>query len=124
MTAFDSDRISIRGIEVFAHHGVLQPERDYGQTFVIDLTAALDLSRAAATDDLNDTLDYGALANRVAAAVSAEPVNLLETLAERICTAALEFSEIIAVEVTVHKPAAPLDVIFDDVSVTLVRHRS
>lgn len=119
-----SDQITVTGLEVFAHHGVLQSERDYGQTFVIDFTVFADLAEAAATDDLTKTLDYAELANLVVARTSTEPVDLIETLAERIAETLLEHPLANAVEVTVHKPQAPLEHVFSDVSVTIVRQRT
>lgn len=121
---FDGDRITLRGIEVFAHHGVLQHERDFGQLFRIDLTVAADLQVAGENDDLTRTLDYAELTQRVEAVVKTAPVDLIETLAERISAAVLEHPLATAVEVTVHKPQAPLPVAFDDVAVTVVRYRA
>src|SRR5690606_18822642 len=78
------DRITIRGLEAFGHHGVLAHEREYGQRFVIDLDLEVDLSHAAASDDLADTIDYGGLTRDVADIVTADPVDLIEALAGRI----------------------------------------
>ena len=117
-----SDRITITGIEVFAYHGVHQFERDYGQKFVVDLSIGATLQTAGESDALEHTIDYGQMARLVVSIVKTEPVNLLETLAERICAAVLAHPLADSVEVTVHKPEAPLDLPFTDVSVTLVRH--
>ncbi len=84
-----SDRIELRGLLVRGHHGVFESERAEGQDFVVDVALDVDISAAAQSDDLADTIDYGALALTIAAIVSGEPVNLLETLAERIATACL-----------------------------------
>lgn len=119
-----SDRITVTGVEVFAHHGVLQSERDFGQTFVIDFTVSADVSRAGASDDLTHTIDYSELTNRAVAAVKTEPVDLIEALAERVAATLLEHPLARAVEVTVHKPEAPLEHPFTDVSVTIVRRRT
>lgn len=119
-----SDRITITGIEVFAYHGVHQFERDYGQKFVVDLTIGASLQAAGESDALDQTIDYGQMARLVVNIVKTEPVNLLETLAERICAAVLAHPLADSVEVTVHKPEAPLDLPFSDVSVTLVRQKS
>lgn len=105
------------------HHGVYDFEREQGQDFVIDVTLHLPLGRAAETDDVVDTVHYGELADAVVALVAGEPVNLLETLAERIASAALEDRRVVLVEVTVHKPSAPIAAAFDDVAVTIVRGR-
>jgi dihydroneopterin aldolase len=120
---FTADRITLAGIEVFAHHGVHQFERDYGQKFVIDVTVALSLAAAGTTDDLSKTLNYGELARQVEVIVKTDPADLIETVAERISAAVLEHPLATAVEVTVHKPQAPLTMKFTDVSVTIVRSR-
>jgi len=118
-----SDRIRLRGLTVRGRHGVYPSERRDGQDFVVDADLELDLSPAAGTDDLRDTVDYGALAQRLAAVVAGEPVNLLETLAARLAEACLADGRVRAAEVTVHKPAAPIPLAFADVSVTVVRRR-
>jgi dihydroneopterin aldolase len=119
-----SDRIELRGLLVRGHHGVFESERVEGQDFVVDVALDVDISAAARSDDLADTTDYGALALTIAAIVSGEPVNLLETLAERIATACLADPRVASVEVSVHKPAAPIPLTFDDVVVTIVRARA
>ena len=119
-----TDRIALRGLLVRGHHGVFEYERAEGQDFVVDVTLDVDTSTAAASDDLADTVDYGALALTIAGIVSGEPVNLLETLAGRIATACLAEPRVESVEVTVHKPAAPIPLTFDDVVVTIVRSRA
>lgn len=118
------DRISITGIEVFAHHGVLTHERELGQRFVVDVALDVDLAAAAASDGLDDTVDYGALAGAIAEVVGGEPAALLETVAGRVAERCLADPHVHNVEVTVHKPAAPLPVIAHDVAVTLRRGRS
>lgn len=119
-----SDRIELRGLLVRGHHGVFEYERAEGQDFVVDVALEVDTSAAAQSDDLADTTDYGALALAIAAIVSGKPVNLLETLAERIATACLSDPRVTSVEVSVHKPAAPIPLTFDDVVVTIVRTRA
>ena len=116
-----SDRIELRGLLVRGHHGVFKYERAEGQDFVVDVALDVDISAAARSDDLADTTDYGALALTIAGIVSGEPVNLLETLAERIAAACLADPRVTSVEVSVHKPAAPIPLTFDDVVVTIVR---
>jgi 7,8-dihydroneopterin aldolase/epimerase/oxygenase len=118
------DRITLTGIEVFAHHGVLPEERQLGQRFVVDVTVEAVLSAAAASDDLADTIDYGNLAARIAAAADDPPCHLIETGAARVADTCLDDSRIAAVEVTVHKPAAPLPVHAQEVAVHLRRARS
>jgi len=117
------DTLTLTGLEVFAHHGVFDFERADGQTFLLDLVVWLDTVGAAAGDDLAQTLHYGELAVEVAEAAAAEPVDLIETLAERIATLVLAHPVARRVSVTVHKPNAPIPVPFADVSITIVRPR-
>ncbi|MGW9167894.1 dihydroneopterin aldolase [Agromyces sp. NPDC055658] len=116
------DRITLTGLRVRAHHGVFEFERAEGQEFVIDVT--VDLAAAARGDDLASTVHYGELAEQVVAAVERDPVDLIETVAERVAGVALGFTAVDEVEVTVHKPQAPIAVPFGDVSVTIVRRRA
>ena len=118
-----SDRISLIGISAFGHHGVFDTERQQGQHFVVDVNCTLDLSPAGSTDDLGKTIDYGALAQAVAADVERDPLNLIEALADRITLTCLRYDAVQSVEVTVHKPQAPMPVDVADVAVTLTRSR-
>lgn len=117
------DEIRLTGLTVFGRHGVFAHERENGQEFTIDVTLRMPLREAAASDDVADTVHYGELAERVAAIVAGEPVDLIETLAERIAGAALEDVRVHDVSVTVHKPHAPIPLTFADVSVTVHRTR-
>jgi dihydropteroate synthase len=117
------DRVELRGLRVTGRHGVYPHERAAGQDFVIDAALELDTVRAAATDDLAETVDYGALAQGLAAVVAGEPVNLIETLADRLVAVCLRDPRVAAAEVTVHKPAAPIPLDFADVAVTVRRSR-
>ncbi|GAA5154668.1 hypothetical protein GCM10025768_26170 [Microbacterium pseudoresistens] len=117
------DQITLTGLTVFGRHGVFAHERADGQEFTIDLTLHLPLKDAAASDDVADTVHYGELAEKVAAIVAGEPVDLIETLAARIADAALEDERVRMVAVTVHKPHAPIPLTFADVSVTVHRGR-
>jgi dihydroneopterin aldolase len=102
---------------------VLAPERRDGQEFVVDVELGLDTRPAAATDDLSATVDYGSLADDLNAAVGTHPVNLIETLAQRLAEVCLTPPVVAWVEVTVHKPHAPLAQAFDDVTLTIHRSR-
>jgi dihydroneopterin aldolase len=121
--AASTDRIELRGLRLRGRHGVFDHERADGQDFVVDLVLGLDTSTAACSDALADTVDYGALALSVAAVVGGEPVNLLETLADRIARVCLRDDRVVSAEVTVHKPQAPIPASFTDVMVTVVRRR-
>ena len=117
-----NDRITLTGLRATGHHGVFEHERIDGQEFVVDLTVHVDLRNLG--DDLTRTVHYGELAEAVVAAIERDPVDLIETLAERIATVALGFAPVDTVEVTVHKPHAPITVPFDDVAVSIRRSRA
>ncbi|MCU1407203.1 MAG: folB [Glaciihabitans sp.] len=118
------DRIILTGLRATAFHGVFEHERRDGQEFVIDVTVHLDFSAAAAGDELAETVHYGILAEEVVLAVASDPVDLIETVAERIANVALTHQAVQLVEVTLHKPGAPITVPFADVAVSIVRRRS
>jgi dihydroneopterin aldolase len=118
-----ADRITLTGLKVRGFHGLYEHERRDGQDFVVDATLWLDSRPAAASDDVADTVDYGALADRLAKVVAGEPVNLIETLAARLCELCMADERVIAAEVTVHKPQAPIAREFADVAVTARRSR-
>ena len=124
MSAITGDRVTLTGLRASAFHGVFEHERRTGQVFIIDVTVQVDLRAAAANDDLGQTIHYGELAEEVVAAVESDPVDLIETVAERIAAVALSFPAVHEVVVTVHKPGAPITVPFDDVSCTFTRRRS
>jgi dihydroneopterin aldolase len=117
------DTITLTGLRASAFHGVLERERREGQEFLVDVTVHLDLLGAAAKDDLALTIHYGELAEEVIAAVESDPVDLIETVAERVAQVVLAHEAAVFVNVTVHKPNAPIAVPFDDVSVTIMRGR-
>jgi len=118
------DRISVRGITAHAHHGVYDWERERGQTFRVDAVLELDTAPAAASDDLEKTVNYAELAQRLHAVLTGEPVDLLETLAQRLADVCLADPLVDAVEITVHKPDADLGVHFTDVAVDIRRERA
>ena len=118
-----TDRIELRGLTVRGHHGVFEHERRDGQEFVVDITVWIDLDRAAASDDLTDTLDYGALAARVTDIVGGPARNLIETVAAEIADDVMGDERVHAVEVVVHKPQAPIPLALGDVAVTIRRSR-
>ncbi|CDO22448.1 dihydroneopterin aldolase [Mycolicibacterium mageritense DSM 44476 = CIP 104973] len=118
-----ADRIELRGLKVRGNHGVFDHERRDGQDFVVDITVWLDLAAAAASDDLADTLDYGALAQRAADIVGGTPRNLIETVSAEIADDLMSDDRLHAVEVVVHKPSAPIPLTFDDVAVVARRSR-
>ncbi len=118
-----TDRIELRGLNVRGNHGVFDHERRDGQDFVIDITVWIDLAVAAASDDLEDTFDYGVLAQRAADIVAGPPRNLIETVAAEIADDVMGETRVQAVEVVVHKPQAPIPLTFADVAVVARRSR-
>jgi 7,8-dihydroneopterin aldolase/epimerase/oxygenase len=117
----DTDLITLTGLRVHGRHGVFDHEREAGQDFVIDVALRTNTIAAAGSDDLKHTVDYGALADTLADIVAGEPVNLIETLAERLADACIALDRVDSAVVTVHKPQAPIAHHFADVSVTIER---
>jgi dihydroneopterin aldolase len=118
------DRITLTGVTAVGHHGVFDFERQEGQPFVVDAVLYLDFAKAAETDDVRDTAHYGEVAQRITEWISGEPLNLIEALAVRIADSLLSEFRLEAVDVTVHKPQAPIEVPFGDVAVSVHRARS
>jgi dihydroneopterin aldolase len=118
------DRIAVRGLTAHAFHGVYENERRLGQTFRVDAVLELDTAPAAAGDDLERTVNYAELARALHGVLTGEPVDLLETLAQRLADVCLGDPLVDAVEVTVHKPEADLGVPFDDVTVSIRRQKN
>ncbi len=119
-----SDQIILTGVRGTGHHGVFDFERADGQEFIVDIVLHLDTEVAAGSDNLADTVEYGVVALRAHERITGEPVDLIETLAEVIAADCLGFTRVSAVEVTVHKPQAPITVPFDDVAIRIVRTRN
>ena len=116
-----SDIIMLTGIRGHGHHGVFPQERRDGQEFIVDINVHLASSKAAKSDALADTVNYAVVADMVHERIIGEPVDLIETLAENIAAAVLSLSGVSRVEVTVHKPQAPIAVPFADVALRIVR---
>ena len=119
-----ADWISLRGVRATGYHGVFEHERRDGQEFVVDVDVSLDLARAGASDDLADTLDYGALAAGIVERIEGEPFDLIERLAAVIADDVRRDPRVEQVRVTVHKPQAPVGVPFRDVAVSVTRRRA
>jgi len=120
----DYDEITLTGLRASAFHGVLEQERRTGQIFLIDVTVYLPLVDAATTDDLDKSIHYGDLAEEIVIAVETDPVDLIETVAQRVADVVLAHELAVFTRVTVHKPTAPILVPFEDVSVTITRGRA
>lgn len=118
-----TDRIEIKGLTARGRHGVFEEERRHGQPFIVDLTLERDLTDAATSDSLGDTVDYGTLAQQVADAITSTRFNLIEALAAHIADLALTDPSVRAVEVRVAKPEAPVTVELAEVAVFLRRER-
>lgn len=117
-----SDHITVKGIRGFGYHGVFEDEAKNGQDFFVDLDITLDLSKASRSDQLADTIDYGAITNLVVSEITGERVQLIEMLAGRIADRILTLHPQIAkIAVTVHKPQAPVASEVADISVTITR---
>lgn len=117
------DRVEVLGIRATGHHGVFAFEKEHGQEFVVDVVLYMDTRPAAASDDLGDAVDYGSLSQSVHDVVTGEPVDLVESLAQRVADVCLADRRVRAVDVAVHKPQAPVQVPFDDVVVRIHREQ-
>ena len=117
------DEITLTGVRAFGYHGVFDDERRDGQEFVVDVTLYVSTARAAASDDVSDTVHYGEVAERIVELVGRDPLNLIEGVAARIADDLLTWDGVKMVAVTIHKPHAPITVPFADVSVTIRRAR-
>ena len=118
------DRIELRGLRVRGRHGVYEHKRRDGQDFVVDIIVWMDLTAAARSDRLEDTLDYGALAQRAAAIVGGPPCDLIEAVAGRVADDVFADVRVQSVEVVLHKPQAPIPLEFADVAVVARRSRT
>lgn len=118
-----ADRIALSGLKVRGKHGVFEHEKRDGQDFLVDITLWLDLGEAAAGDDLTRTVHYGELAKQAADIVAGPARDLIETVAAEIADSIMDDQKVIATEVTIHKPDAPIPLDFADVEVTIRRSR-
>ena len=119
-----TDRIFIKGLSLHAHHGVMAHEAKVGQSFGIDLELEIDLSAAARTDKVMDTVSYDQVVACARKAFCAQRYRLIEAAAGSVADAVLaQFPRVGSVSVTIHKPHAPISAIFTDVGVTLTRKR-
>jgi dihydroneopterin aldolase len=119
-----SDKIFITGLLIHAHHGVMEHESKVGQRFIIDLELSIDLAEASRSDKLADTVSYSAIVETATRAFTARSHRLVESAAGAVTDAILAaFARVSSVQITVHKPHAPVAAIFADVGVTLVRAR-
>jgi len=119
-----SDRIFIKGLALHANHGVMAHEAKVGQTFTLDLDLEIDLSAAARSDKVMDTVSYDKVVDCVREIFCGQRFRLIEAAAGRVADSVLAaFPRVRSVRVTIHKPHAPIAATFSDVGVTLVRSR-
>ncbi len=116
------DRVFLRGLSAECIIGFIDWERRVRQTVLVDLELPVDCRRAAATDEVADTVDYKRVAKRVLAYIEASEFKLVETLAHRLALLLLEEFTIEWVRVTLNKPGAIRG--SRDVGVTVERHRA
>ena len=120
-----TDRIFIKGLALHAYHGVMAYEAKVGQSFAIDLELEIDLSAAAHSDKVMDTVSYDKVVECASEVFCAQRYRLIEAAAGNVADAVLAtFPRVNAVTVTIHKPHAPIAATFSDVGVTLVRKRT
>lgn len=118
-----ADRITLTGVGCVGYHGVLESEKKTGQPFFVDVTMFSDFTASATTDDIGQTANYAEVAETIREVITGESVDLIETLAENLAATILNRFAIDALELTVHKPKAPIEVTFSDVSVTIFREK-
>jgi dihydroneopterin aldolase len=119
-----TDNIFITGLALHAYHGVMPHEGKVGQTFTLDLLLDIDLSEAARSDRLAHTVSYDQVAAVASETFCAERYRLIEAAAGAVIDALLrKFPAIKRVQITIHKPHAPIAATFDDVGVVIARSR-
>jgi len=119
------DTVTVANLELFAYHGVNPEEKENGQRFLLDIIMTLDAAKAAATDDLTETVSYSAAVKTARAVFTEQKYDLIETAAVRVANALLEtYPLLFDVTVTVKKPDAPMKATFDYVGVTVKRSRT
>lgn len=119
-----ADKIIVKGLKIFAYHGVNREEKETGQLFILDIEALLDLKQACESDKLNHTLNYSTLIKHARNVFSAEKNDLIEYAAERTAQEILkEFSHVETLRLRVKKPDAPIKADFDYVAVEIERSR-
>lgn len=118
------DEIYIKGLKIFAYHGVNPEETENGQEFELDIVMYADLSSARLSDALEDTINYAAARKVINAAMTDKPYKLIERAAEEVATRLLNgFDKLLKVEVTLKKPNAPMSGVFDYVAVKITKMR-
>ncbi len=119
-----ADKIRLLDIEIYAHHGTHQAEREIGQKFVIDLEMELDLKRPGGSDNINDTINYVEAFKIVEKATKEKNYHLIEALAEDIARGIVDKFPLERLTVRVKKPHAPIGGIIGRAEVEIHRERS
>lgn len=118
------DKIIIKGLKVFAYHGVNPEEKADGQNFILDITAYKNLKKAGETDNVDDTVSYAKVLKTAVKVLNEDKYDLLEKVAQRVAQQIfLEFDAIKAIDVCLKKPEAPIKAEFDYVAVEISRTR-
>lgn len=118
------DKIIIKGLKLFAYHGVNPEEKRDGQNFIIDITSKVELLKAGKSDELCDTVSYAKILKTARAAFCENKYDLIEAAAQRVADAVLnEYKDVKEVTVLVKKPEAPIKADFDYVAVEITRAR-
>lgn len=118
------DKITVKGLKIFAYHGVNPEEKRDGQNFILDIDYFLDLEKACKTDCLDDTVSYAKVVKTILSVFCAQSYDLIEKAAQVTADAILnEYEKIQKVEITVKKPEAPINADFDYTAVTITRER-
>ena len=118
------DKISIKGLRLFAYHGVNPEEKENGQTFVIDMDYYVNIARACQMDSIDDTVSYARVVKEIRNEFCENKYDLIEKAAQVVADGVLEeFPDIFKVDITLKKPEAPIKADFDYVAVTISRER-
>ena len=119
------DKIIISDLKLFAHHGVNEDEKIYGQNFIIDAELYANLGAACESDDLNETVNYAKVVKTIRRVFTAEKYDLIERAAQVVCDAVLEeFERVEKIRLTLKKPEAPIKADFGYVAVCIERERA
>ncbi len=119
------DKIIIKGLKIYAFHGVNKEEKDQGQNFIVDAVLYVDLSKAGNTDKVSDTVSYAKVTKTIIKTVNEKSYDLLEKVATRIIQKIFdEFLSVKKVDVTVKKPEAPINADFDYMAVNICKDRN
>ncbi|MGN0395448.1 MAG: dihydroneopterin aldolase, partial [Coprococcus sp.] len=118
------DKIIIKGLEIFAHHGVFEEENTLGQKFIIDAELHISIREAGISDDINKSVDYGTVCADINNIMQEQNCNLIEAVAEKVATGILtKYPDIRAVELIVKKPWAPILMPIETVAVSIFRKK-